>query len=159
ADDEPLRPALLYNDGRAEREIAEVRDAVGAEAVLARTGAGVTQQSVGPKLRWLARHEPELAARAPPAARPAGRRVRGPAAPPRWGERTGALGSGLSDRERADFADDLLAAAGWPRDRLAPIRAPADVVGGVAAATAEVTGLRPGVPVVAGMADHVASAF
>ena len=25
ADDEPLRPALLYNDGRAEREIDELR--------------------------------------------------------------------------------------------------------------------------------------
>ena len=31
----------------------------------------------------------------------------------------------------ADFADDLLAAAGWDRERLAPIRDPADVVGGV----------------------------
>ena len=45
ADDRPLRPALLYNDGRAGREIDELAAELGPEAVLARTGAGVTQQS------------------------------------------------------------------------------------------------------------------
>ena len=34
--DEPLRPALLYNDGRAEREIAELRAELGDEAEIGR---------------------------------------------------------------------------------------------------------------------------
>ena len=70
----------------------------GAERVLARTGAGVTQQSVGPKLRWLARHEPESAARraawrARTTGSPGGSRAR-------FNERNWALESGLYDLER-----------------------------------------------------------
>ncbi len=158
ADDAPLRPALLYNDGRADREIDEVREAVGADRVLARTGAGVTQQSVGPKLRWLARHEPDVVRRT---RRVAGSYdwVAGRLAGVAFNERNWALESGLYDLDEAAFADDLLAAAGWDRERLAPIRDPADVVGGVTAEAAAATGLRAGTPVVAGLADHVASAF
>ena len=156
--DEPLRPALLYNDGRAEREIAELRAELGDEAVLARTGAGVTQQSIGPRLRWLQRHEPELVART--------RRIcgsyewlGGQLSGARYCERNWALESGLYDLGTATFADDLLAAAAWDAGRVSPINDPGDVVGGVTAQVAAATGLRLGTPVVAGIADHVASAF
>ena len=158
AADEPLRPALLYNDGRAEREIDELRAELGDETVLRRTGAGVTQQSIGPKLRWLQRHEPDLVE--------ATRRICGSydwlggrLAGEAYCERNWALESGLYDLEQAAFADDLLATAGWDAARMSPIRDPGDVVGGVCGPVAEATGLRAGIPVVAGLADHVASAF
>ena len=113
---------------------------------------------MGPKLRWLERHEPDVVRRA---RRVAGSYdwVAGRLAGVAFNERNWALESGLYDLQAADFADDLLAAAGWDRERLAPIRDPADVVGGVTAETAAATGLRAGTPVVAGLADHVASAF
>ena len=156
--DEPLGPALLYNDGRAEREIAELRAELGDEVVLARTGAGVTQQSIGPRLRWLQRHEPELVART--------RRIcgsyewlGGQLSGARYCERNWALESGLYDLDTATFADDLLAATGWDASRVSPINDPGDVVGDVTAQVAAATGLRRGTPVVAGIADHVASAF
>ena len=158
ADDEPLRPALLYNDGRAEREIDELRAELGDDEVLRRTGAGVTQQSIGPKLRWLQRHEPDLVA--------ATRRICGSYdwlggrfAGTAYCERNWALESGLYDLGKGWFADDLLAAAGWDVGRVSPIHDPGDVVGGVCDSIAAATGLRPGIPVVAGLADHVASAF
>ena len=158
ADDEPLRPALLYNDGRAEREIGELRAELGDEAVLARTGAGVTQQSIGPKLRWLERHEPAIVRQA--------RRIcgsydwlGGQLCGEAYCERNWALESGLYDLATAAFADDLLSAAGWDADRVSPIREPGDVVGGVTAEIAMATGLRVGTPVVAGLADHVSSAL
>jgi xylulokinase len=156
--DEPLRPALLYNDGRAEREIAELRAELGDEAVLARTGAGVTQQSIAPKLRWLARHEPGLVART--------RRIcgsydwlTGQLTGARYCERNWALESGLYDLGTGTFAEDLLAAAGWDAGRVSQIRDPGDVVGAILPAVAAATGLRAGTPVVGGLADHVASAF
>jgi xylulokinase len=158
ADDEPLRPALLYNDGRAGREIDELRAELDEAVVLARTGATVTQQSIGPKLRWLARHEPDVIAGA--------RRIcgsydwiAGRLSGTTYCERNWALESGLYDLRTGAFADDLLAAAGWPADRVSPIRDPGDVVGGIVASVASATGLREGTPVVAGLADHVASAF
>ena len=42
---------------------------------------------------------------------------------------------------------------------LGPIRDPRQVIGGVSGAVAHHTGLRAGIPVVAGLADHVSSAF
>ncbi|MBY8858343.1 FGGY-family carbohydrate kinase [Nocardia sp. CA2R105] len=60
----PLRPAILYGvDTRATTEIAELNAELGAEQVLSRSGSPLTSQAVGPKVRWLARHEPEIYAR------------------------------------------------------------------------------------------------
>ena len=60
ADDQgPLRPAILYGiDSRATREIAELDEELGAEAIVARCGSRLTTQAVGPKVLWLRRHEP-----------------------------------------------------------------------------------------------------
>ena len=58
-DGRPLRPAILYGiDSRATAQIGRLTEALGADAVLARCGARLTSQSVGPKLRWLADEEP-----------------------------------------------------------------------------------------------------
>ena len=65
ADDEPLRPAILYGvDTRAAEQIALLNRALGAQEILDRCGSALSSQSVGPKLAWIARHEPELFARA-----------------------------------------------------------------------------------------------
>jgi xylulokinase len=156
--DRPLRPALLYNDARAHAEIGELSRELEGARVLERTGAGITQQSVGPKLRWLQRHEPDVWART--------RRVAGSydwlagrLADARFSERNWALESGLYDLATGDYAPDLCVAAGVGGDLFGAIRDPSDVIGGVSAAIAARTGLRAGIPVVAGLADHVSSAF
>lgn len=57
----PLRPAILYGvDTRASTEIAELNTELDDGAVLARAGSPLTSQAVGPKLRWLQRHEPQV---------------------------------------------------------------------------------------------------
>ena len=51
----PLRPAILYGiDTRATREIDELTELFGART------SPLTSQSAGPKLTWLARHEPAV---------------------------------------------------------------------------------------------------
>jgi xylulokinase len=65
ADGRPLRPAILYGvDTRATAQIAALTDRYGVEEILARTGSVLTTQAVGPKLAWLAEHEPAVFARA-----------------------------------------------------------------------------------------------
>lgn len=60
-DGRPLRPAILYGiDSRAERELQELNDRYGREALLGRCGSVCTTQAVGPKLLWLRRNEPEV---------------------------------------------------------------------------------------------------
>jgi xylulokinase len=57
----PLRPAILYGiDTRATEEIAELEARFGQEQIRAVTGNVLSSQSVGPKILWLSRHEPEV---------------------------------------------------------------------------------------------------
>jgi xylulokinase len=154
----PLRASIQQNDARAVAEVRELREALAGTDVLGRTGSAVTQQSVGPTALWLARHEPEVWAEVRTilgsydyvAFRLSGaRRV----------ERNWALESGLFDLRTAGWAEDLCAVAGIDPILLPDPGAPHDVVGTVTAEAAAVTGLVAGTPVVAGSADHVASAF
>jgi xylulokinase len=153
-----LRPSIQQNDARNEPEIESFRAATDEADILRRTGSAVTQQSLGPKFRWLRAHEPDVIR--------ATRHVSGSydfivqRLTGAWSaERNWALESGLWDLTRGDWDDALLSLAGVPRTWLAPVRRPSDVVGTVTSRAAHATGLRAGTPVVAGSADHVASAF
>jgi xylulokinase len=66
ADNQPLRPAILYGvDTRATAQIGSLTAELGgADAILERCGSVLSSQAVGPKLRWVAEHEPELWGRA-----------------------------------------------------------------------------------------------
>ena len=56
-----LRPAILYGiDTRATREVDELTERFGPDAILARGGTLLTSQAAGPKLAWIRRHEPEV---------------------------------------------------------------------------------------------------
>jgi xylulokinase len=55
-----LRPAILWNDGRTAAECAEIESVVGLESLIALTGNRALPGFTAPKLRWLARHEPDV---------------------------------------------------------------------------------------------------
>ena len=153
-----LRPSIQQNDARAVSEIVWIRDRTEAADILRRTGSAVTQQSLAPKLRWLRDHEPDVMS----AARHlcgsydfAVHRLTG-----EWSaEHNWALESGLDDLTTGTWDELLLALAEIPKSWVAPVHRPADIVGVVSRAAAAVTGLADGTPVVAGSADHVASAL
>ena len=56
ADGRAVGPGMLYRDNRAVAEAREMRDAVGPEAMHARTGHVAEAFHVGPKVLWLRRH-------------------------------------------------------------------------------------------------------
>ena len=161
----PLRKAILQNDARATVEIRELAAALPDLDFVARTGSALTQQSVGPTLLWLARHEP--------AAWAAAATVQGSydwlatrlgAAP--HVERNWALESGLFEL-KPDGAlaplhpvrDALASLAGMKPGVIPPVADPGTVIGEVSRGAAAETGLRPGTPIVTGGADHVLSAY
>lgn len=158
ADGRAIRRSIQQNDARAVTEIDELRARLDGARVLERTGSAITQQSVGPTLLWLQRHEPE-----------AWRRTRSIAGSydtivrmltgERSVESNWALESGLYDLATGTWAPDIVSAVGLDPEILPPVRRPDEVVGTVTPAAAAATGLRVGTPVVAGSADHVASAF
>ena len=63
AGDRVLRPAILWNDGRTGAQCAEIERRVGLRALIAQTGNRALPGFTAPKLRWLARHEPDVHAR------------------------------------------------------------------------------------------------
>jgi xylulokinase len=58
-DDEPLRPAILWNDGRSQAQCDAVEARVGVERLVALSGNRALAGFTAPKLLWLAENEPE----------------------------------------------------------------------------------------------------
>jgi xylulokinase len=154
----PLRRSIQQNDARATAELDEYRAAMEESYFLSLTGTGYSQQLVGPKLMWLRTHEPEVFARAT--------HVLGASDYITWRlsgslqvEHNWALESGFVNIATGAYDDRLIRLAGIDPGLLPPIRKSHEVVGNTTAEAARHTGLQPGTPVVAGCADHVASAF
>jgi len=63
ADDNVLRPAILWNDQRTAAECAEIELRVGLERLIELTGNRALTGFTAPKLLWLRRHEPDVYAR------------------------------------------------------------------------------------------------
>lgn len=153
-----IRRSIQQNDARAVTEIEELRARLEGAHVLERTGSAITQQSVGPTILWLQRHEPEAWDRTRSIAGSYDTIVR-MLTGERSVEANWALESGLYDLATGTWAPDVVAASGLDPALLPPVRRPDEIVGTVTAEAAAATGLRAGTPVVAGSADHVASAF
>ncbi|MCS6867853.1 FGGY family carbohydrate kinase, partial [Thermus sp.] len=153
-----LRLSIQQNDARAVQEIAELRRLYAEETLFARTGATWNQQVVAPKLLWLKRHEPEVFARL--------RWLSGSyehivfrLSGARYSEANWALESGMWDPQRQEWLEDLLELVGLSPGVLGPVRFPQEVVGRLSPQAAALTGLREGLPVIAGSADHIAAAL
>ncbi|MQA07505.1 MAG: sugar kinase [Pseudonocardiaceae bacterium] len=149
----PLRPAILYGvDTRATEEIAELTEELGAEAILEHGGTPLSSQAVGPKVRWLARHEPEIYQRTELMLMASSYLVHR------------LTGEYVLDHHSASQCDPMydLRERAWAPDwaaRVAPglelprLAWPSEVVGTVTAAAAAETGLPQGLPVTAGTVD------
>jgi sugar (pentulose or hexulose) kinase len=128
AEGAPVRPAITWQDRRA-------------------TGGAAGGFGLLPKLAWLAREEPvsvERAAWLLPAWDALGLWLTGRAATALQGHETALDGEALRD-------------AGVPADRVPAAVPVGSVLGPLRAAAAEAVGLRPGIPVVAGVNDGMAS--
>jgi xylulokinase len=153
----PLRRAILQNDARATTELHELSALLADLDLLALTGSALTQQSVAPTLRWLARHEPDLFGATASVAGSYDWLARRLGAEPHL-ERNWAIESGLFRLDGRPLGE-VMERAELDGALLAGVKAPGAVVGEVGPAAARDTGLRPGTPIVIGGADHVSSAY
>ncbi|MEJ2888829.1 FGGY-family carbohydrate kinase [Actinomycetospora aeridis] len=158
ADGRPLRPAILYGvDTRATREIAELTEEIGAEEIVARGGTPLSSQAVGPKWRWLQRHEPEVYAATRHFLMASSYLVHRLTGEYVLDHHSASQCDPMYDLEAAGWAPDLaeVVAPGLPLPRLLW---PGEVAGTVTREAAEATGLRAGTPVIAGTIDAWAEA-
>ncbi len=154
----PLRSAILYGvDTRATQQIAALEARHGAAELAAWSGMALSSQATGPKIAWLAEHEPEIHARA------------------RWfatastyltyrltGElvidaHTASHFNPVFDRSRIAWSGRY-ANGITDTGRLPPIGWPTDVAGSVTVKAASETGLPEGIPVAVGTVDALAEA-
>lgn len=155
ADDRVLRPAILWNDGRAMAECAEL------EAVLptARAIAGNVAMPgfTAPKLLWLAKHEPRLFARIDTVLLPKDY-VRFRLTGHHVSEMSDASGTLWLDVGARDWSDDLLEATGLSRAHMPRLVEGSAVSGELVPALAERWGARGPVVVAGGAGDNAAAA-
>jgi xylulokinase len=154
----PLRPAILYGvDTRAEVQIEELTQRYGTAEITARGGSLLSTQAVGPKLAWIAAHEPGTFDAARKLLMPSSFLVYRLTGAYVLDHHSASQSVPLYDIEaerwHEPWWDDL--AAGIERPALLW---PGDVAGTVTAAAARETGLPEGTPVLAGTIDAWAEA-
>jgi xylulokinase len=155
----PLRRAILYGiDTRAEREIDELERELGAEAILARCGSPLTSQSVGPKLRWIQRHEPAVWDATRTLLMPSSLAVLRLTGEYVLDHHSASQCQPLYDLERAGWNEEIAELVA-PGLRLPRLLWPGDQAGVVSPAAAAETGIPAGTPVAAGTIDAWAEAI
>ena len=152
ADDQPLRPAILWLDGRAHAEIAEH----GSARVHELSGKpGDTTPAIY-KLAWLARHEPETlrgATRVGDVQAVLSLRLTG-----RWATSPASADTlGLFDLPRRNWSDELLDIAGVRAEQLPDLVPAGEAIGVLLPDVAAALGLPAPVPLVSGIGDGQAA--
>ncbi len=148
----PLTAGMLYRDNRAELEAEQMRDTVGEIAMHRRTGHVASAFHVGPKILWLRTHDPVAFAAAATFMQPRDvvlHRLTGRLAT----DETHANASLFYDLRERRFATDLLATFAIDEGLFPEVLAPWEQAESLPRATARLTGLRQGIPVVIGAAD------
>lgn len=153
---EVLRPSILWNDQRTEAECDEIRHRVGRQHLLDITGNNALTGFTAPKILWVKNHEPDVFERTAAMLLPKDYvryRLTGDYAV----DKAGGSGTLLFDLADRDWSPQIVDALGIPMSLLPPTFEGTEVAGFVSAEAAEVTGLRPGIPVMAGGGDQAAN--
>jgi xylulokinase len=154
AQDKPLRPAILWNDGRSGRECLDLeRREPNSRAI---TGNIMMPGFTAPKLLWVSRHEPEIFRRTACVLLPKDY-VRLKMTGERLSDMSDASGTMWLDVGKRDWSDALLAATGLTRASMPRLVEGTSPAGTLTAAAADELQL-PRVVVAGGGGDNAASA-
>ena len=154
ADDKPLRPAILWNDGRSFAECEALEAAVPSARAI--TGNIAMPGFTAPKLLWIARHEPEIFARVRSVLLPKDY-VRLCMTGDKASDMSDSAGTLWLDVAARDWSDDMLAATGLGREAMPRLYEGSEATGVLRADVAESWGMAR-VPVAAGGGDNAAGA-
>ncbi|GHO97619.1 sugar kinase [Reticulibacter mediterranei] len=153
---EPIRPALLWSDMRAQEELERYRSLPA--SLLARLANPLVPGMAGPMLCWLAEHEAASYQQAAWAIQPKDwlrfRLTNEVATDP-----SDASATLLYDLLADSWADEVIMALGLNRRLLPPILPSGARAGTLSAQAAEALGLPAGIPVATGAADTAAAAL
>ena len=149
-DQKPLRPAMLWNDGRGADECAALSQAVSDIARV--TGVVPMAGFSAAKILWVRHHEPEVFAKIAHVLLPKDY-VRLWLTGEIASDISDAAGTQLLDEAARRFAPQVLNAVGLSAEQMPPLVEGTEIAGRLGGAVAAAFGLRPGLPVAAGGGD------
>ncbi len=158
ANGQPVRPALIWMDRRAETQVAELENLLDAETIYRITGNRPDAFYVAAKHRWYMKNEPHLLARTRTFLQITGYinyRLTGLMSL----DRSHAALLQLRDYATGEWSTDLMNACGVEPRHFPLARAAHEILGGISSSAAEATGLRVGTPVMVGTVDGAAAAL
>lgn len=154
ADDRPLRPAILWNDGRSHAECAALEAAV--PDLRAISGNIAMPGFTAPKLAWVRAHEPEIFAATRSVLLPKDY-VRLLMTGEKISDMSDSAGTLWLDVGRRDWSDELLAATGLDRPHM-PRLVEGSAIGGTLLPEVAARWGMASVPVAGGAGDNAAGA-
>ena len=158
ANREPLRPAIVWLDTRAEAEARRLNEALDPAELRARRGAAaINAVDSAPKILWLRENEPELWARTRHLVMLPdfiGERLTGELRL----DRSNAGSMAMVDRGTGEWWPAALEAVGVPREMLSPLGNAGELIGLLTESAADELGLTAGATVALGCNDQLAGA-
>jgi xylulokinase len=155
AQDRPLRPAILWNDGRSAEECLELERREPSSRAI--TGNIMMPGFTAPKLLWVARHEPEIFRRTACVLLPKDY-VRLRLTEDKVSDMSDAAGTGWLDVGRRDWSDAMLAATDLSRAHMPRLVEGSSASGSLTAEAAAELKLARRIVVAGGGGDNAASA-
>lgn len=155
SDDKPLRPAILWNDGRSFAECAEIEAAEPRAREI--TGNIAMPGFTAPKLAWVRRHEPDVFAATRTVLLPKDY-VRLALTGEKASDMSDSAGTLWLDVARRSWSPEMLTATGLDESHMPRLHEGPDVTGVLREDVARAWGMER-VPVVAGAGDNAAGAL
>ncbi len=154
----PVRPALMWSDGRADAETLEIERRIPRAELVARTGNRANVSFTAPKIMWVAANEPDVYARTRWIVQPKDAlrfRLTGEVA----SDVSDASATLLLDLRARTWAADVCEKLGIDIDRLPPLFESEATAGRLRDDAARALGLPAGIAVAVGGADAPAAAL
>lgn len=156
--DNPIRPAILWNDGRTKAECKEMEEIIGADRLFKAVQNPILPGFTAPKLLWLKKNEPHHFSRIKKMLMPKDYIVY---------ELTGnysadvtdASGTCLMNVRKREWAWDIIKDLDFPKEWFPSVCESKEVIGKISEKAGRLTGLPVGIPVVAGAGDNAAAAL
>jgi xylulokinase len=152
-----LRPAILWNDQRTQRQCDEIHERIGKEKFIQITGNVALTGFTAPKILWVKENEPEVYARAKHVLLPKDY-IRYKLTGEYAMDKADGAGTVLFDLRSRDWSEEVLTALEIPRAWMPKTFEGPEFTGSVNDEAASLTGLKAGTPVAAGGGDQAAQA-
>lgn len=157
ADGAVLRPSILWNDQRTQAQCDAITERIGFERLIQLTGNRALTGFTAPKILWVRDNEPDVYARCAQVLLPKDfirYKLTGTYAT----DLAGASGTSLLNVADRQWSTEVIDALEIPAEWLPPVHEGTQITGTISDATAMLTGLRAGTPVVGGGGDQAAGA-